>query len=156
MIKLEPVYGVYPWWPQDGHDWIHPDDVALVDRLIPSSRIFRRERVVEGYYLLTYGAQSIRILPSMWLQVRHEGLDVGDPVEVLSRLGKNRPFVARITEMRWHRHSRTIHYIVRRAGKLIPRRYTAHDLQVLVPKDTLAAQHTALRDRPLGCQRRGE
>ena len=28
MLKTDPKYGVYPWWPEDGNDWLHPDDVA--------------------------------------------------------------------------------------------------------------------------------
>ena len=42
-LKTDPKYGYFPWWPQDGNDWLHPDDVAIARSMIPSNRMFRRD-----------------------------------------------------------------------------------------------------------------
>lgn len=128
MLKRAVQYGVFPWWPQDGNDWIHPHDVRVARRTIPSSRVFRREPVSEEYFVLRYGRIAIRVKPALWKVLRADGLDIGDRVEILSRLGQNLPAVAVIREMRWNADARQIEYFLRRAGRNLSRGYAAADL----------------------------
>ena len=129
MLKRAVQYGVFPWWPQDGNDWIHPDDIRLARRLIPSSRVFRREPHDEEYFLLRYGRDVIRAKPALWKVVRTDGFEIGDRVEILSRLGQNLPAVAVIREMRWNADARQIEYFLRRAGRNLSRAHVAADLR---------------------------
>ena len=70
-------------------------------------------------------------MPSMREAIRGDGFDLGDQVEVCSQLGKNRPFVATISEMHWHAHSRLIHYRLRRRNMTLCA-YTAEDFRAVV------------------------
>ncbi|NIL96822.1 MAG: hypothetical protein GTO53_05005 [Planctomycetales bacterium] len=128
-MREPPAYGVYPWWPENGDQWIHPEDVEIVVRLIPGTRVFRRDRRLPKFVLLSYGDQRFRIRPRLWEEVRPEGFDVGDQVEIRSRLGKNLPGLAVICEMIWQRERRRIFYHLRQHGMRIPRCYTAADLR---------------------------
>ena len=73
--------GVYLVWPNEGLGWIHPDDVARVERWIPSTRVFRRHSFDGEYYRLQYGEQVVRVKPTMWRRVDDEGFSIGDRVE---------------------------------------------------------------------------
>jgi hypothetical protein len=128
-MRREPAYRVYPWWPEDGDAWIHPDDVRLARRLIPSTRVFRRVGREGPYLVLSYGRLRLRVKPTLRQTVRGDGLDLGDRVEVCSRMGKNRPLVATIGDMRWNARDRVIHYRLRSRNMTLARRYTAEDLR---------------------------
>ena len=123
-----PDCGVYLVWPSEGKDWIHPDDIAQVEKWIPSSRVFRRDSFDGTYYRLWYGKQSVRVKPSMWRRVDDEGLSVGDRVEVLAHFLENEPCMGLITEMRFEKSTNRIVYSVESRELLLPRPYMASDL----------------------------
>jgi hypothetical protein len=126
-----PDYGVYAWWPEAGHAWIHPDDVALVTQLIPSDRVFRRERFDGVYYHLCYDQHRCRVRPSMWLKVPYEGFDCGEEVEVLSDGMMREPFVGVILEMHYQRSKGKILYTLRRADVTLPQQYLSGQFRKL-------------------------
>ena len=57
-MKVDPKYGYYPWWPEDGNDWVHPEDVELARQMIPSPRVFRRDGEQGPFVILHYGDRS--------------------------------------------------------------------------------------------------
>ena len=128
-MRSEPLYRVYPWWPEDGNAWVHPDDVRLARRLIPSSRVFRCAGREGSYLVLSYGALRLRVKPTLRQAIEGDGFDLGDLVEVCSRVGQNRPLVATIGDMHWNARARVIHYRLRRRNMMLARRYTAGDLR---------------------------
>lgn len=127
-----PDYGTFRRWPGEGHERVHPDDVAVVTRVIPSERVFRRTSFDGVFYRYEYGDSiRFRLRPSMWLPLTWEGLDVGDQVEVAG-LGMVRDlFVARIVEMRFVKERQRIEYTLDQAGVIQPRPYVAHELKNL-------------------------
>ena len=136
-MKIEPRYGYYPWWPEDGDEWLHPEDVELARETIPSMRIFRREAEDEPYQKLYYGELRLRVLRTLWQEVKSEGFEIGDWVEVLSRMGNNEPRTAQIREMVWDQHARGLRYQVIDNGKPIPNFFTAEDLRHVDPTEEL-------------------
>ena len=91
QLKRPATYGVFLRWPLDGTDWIHPEDVDRVRDVVPSARVLRRELRVDEYVVLSYGKLRIRVRPTLWQIVRTDGFDLGDMVEIRSRMGKNWP-----------------------------------------------------------------
>ena len=138
MIKLDPKYGVFPWWPQDGNDWLHPEDVAIARRLIPSRRVFRRDGESGPFVILHYGATKLRVLPSLWQEVSFEGFDMGDWVEVVSRGHRNTPRTGRIREMLWEPRSKSLQYLITENGRPVAKMYTRPDLRHVDPTEALA------------------
>lgn len=129
-----PDYGTFLHWPEPGIGWIHPDDTALVNQIVPSRRVFRRERFDGAFYHLRYGSTHVRIRPVMWLPLDNEGLDVGDQVEV-SGVGLSRePYIGEIIEMEYFRRDREIRYQVRRVDMKQDRSYVAAHLKSLAGK----------------------
>ena len=128
-MKLDPRYGYYPRWPQDGDDWVHPDDVSFARGAIPSWRIWRREAMEDAYDVLTYGELRIRVLPALWIGVAGEGINIGDWVEVKSRMQQNTYRIARIREMQWSTHESLIRYQVEARHFLVPSGFTRDDLR---------------------------
>jgi hypothetical protein len=130
-LREKKQYAVYGRWPQDGTGWIHPLDVSTVRSLIPSRRIFRRGSDDGQYAVFSYGDRRFRVLPSMHLAIDGEGFDVGDRVEVKSMLGKNRPFIGRIFEMRWNDRNKRIEYFLTHSEQRVPRWFFAEELSCL-------------------------
>ena len=128
-MRAELPYRVYPWWPENGDAWVHPDDVRLARKLIPSTRVFRRTGREGAYVVLHYGDNRLRVKPTLQHALVGDGFDLGDQVEVCSQMGKNHPFLATICEMDWNAHFRVIYYRLRRREMTLGRRYTAADFR---------------------------
>ncbi|MEM7454418.1 MAG: hypothetical protein AAF456_08675 [Planctomycetota bacterium] len=118
-LKQEAKYGVYLWWPQEGDDWIHPDDVETCKSMIPGNRVFRREEYDSVYSILLYADFYIRVKPTMWLEVESDLYEVNDQIEVRSQMGRYDPRIGVITEMRWERIRQKIIYEVRQGEQII-------------------------------------
>ena len=132
-LKTDPKFGYFPRWPEDGNDWLHPDDVALARTLIPSSRIFRRDGTGGEYQFLHYGDIHLRARPALWQEVSHEGFDIGDWVEVKSRGMRNEPRTGVIREVLWNETTRAIAYQITENGVPIADLYAREDLQRVEP-----------------------
>ena len=129
-----PDYGCFLRWPADGQQFIHPDDVAIVTRCIPSGRVFRRESFDGTYYHFRYGDFLFRLRPCMWNSVRYEGIDMGDMVETTG-LGMERDqFVAQIWGMHYVTRKGKILYRLRRRDQNVPNLFHAGQLRVLSNK----------------------
>jgi hypothetical protein len=123
-----PDCGVYLFWPEEGTDWIHPDDLSIVEGWIPSTRVFRRHSYDGVYYRLQYGVDVLRVKPTLWLKVADEGFWVGDQVEVRGLLMDREPCIATISEMTFDRvTSRILYQLIHREMPL-PNTYTSDDL----------------------------
>ena len=132
-MNLEPRYGYYPWWPEDGDDWLHPDDVKVARQMIPSQQVFRREGEEEPFVLLFYGDVKIRVLRTLWKEVDGEGFELGDMVEVLSRMQQNEPRTGTIREMLWDERARGLRYQLLDNGQPIAKFYSSEDLRHVEP-----------------------
>lgn len=111
-LQLPDKFGCYLRWPENGTDWIHPEDVATCTRLIPSNRVFQKQVSDRQYNLLVYGPDSIRVRPTLWLEVETDGYRIGDRVEIRSRMGRRRPAIAKIEEVLFNAKQRQIKYVL--------------------------------------------
>jgi hypothetical protein len=133
-LKRPPKFGVCLWWP-DQQPWIHPQDTELAEAFIPGRRVFRRDECENvsdqqlGYSRLSYGDVQLRVLPAVWMELRFEGFELGDLVEIKSQNGKLRPGIAEISEIQWNRHQKFIEYTLKRNGRPINRTFSASDIQ---------------------------
>ncbi|MCP4191957.1 MAG: hypothetical protein GY768_15200 [Planctomycetaceae bacterium] len=130
-MKLDPRYGYFPRWPENGNTWIHPADITIARNTIPSFQIWRREETHTPYELLSQGEITIRVLPSLWTQIPSEGIEIGDWVEVKSRLQNNTYRIAKIREMHWNTRSQSIDYRVEFRQFILPNKLTRADLRLL-------------------------
>ena len=132
-LKTDPKYGCFPWWPEDGDDWVHPDDVAQARSMIPSDRVFRRDGEEGEYILMHYGDVTLRVRRTLWHEVVPEGFELGDWVEVLSRGMRNEPRTGVIREMLWDERARAIGYHISENDVPIEQRYSREDLRHVEP-----------------------
>ena len=133
-LKMDPKYGLYPWWPEDGDDWLHPEDVELARAMIPSPRVFRRDGQQGPFVVLHYGDVRLRVKRTLWQEVPGEGYELGDWVEVLSRGQRNTPRTGVIREMTWEPRSRSLRYQIFENDQPIPKEYSAQDLRPVEPR----------------------
>lgn len=136
-LKIDPKYGYFPWWPENGNDWVHPEDVAVARAMIPSGRIYRRDGESGSYVVLHYGPIRLRVRRTLWCEVEPEGFEIGDWVEVRSRGWHNTPRTGTIREMFWDDHTRTIRYQVLENDLPIENLYAADDLRHVDPTQSL-------------------
>jgi len=132
-LKTDPKYGCFLRWPQDGNDWLHPDDVALARTMMPSQRIFRRDAADGDFHRLHYGNVVLRALPALWQEVAYEGFNIGDWVEVLCHGMRNEPRTGVIREMLWDERARAVRYQITESDVPIADFYTREDLQRVEP-----------------------
>jgi hypothetical protein len=128
-LKTDPKYGYFPWWPEDGDDWVHPEDVALARAMIPSERVFCRDGNDGDHVLMHYGDTVLRVRRTMWQEVEPEGLAIGDWIEVRTRGMRNEPRTGVIREMLWDERGRAMRYQISENGKSVEQFYTRDDLQ---------------------------
>jgi len=128
-LKTDPKFGYFPWWPEDGDDWVHPEDVSIARSMIPSGRIFRRDGTQGDYVLMHYGEVTLRVCRTLWQEVEPEGFELGDWVEVLSRGMLNEPRTGVIREVLWDDHDRAIRYQISENGNPIAQLYGREDLK---------------------------
>jgi hypothetical protein len=132
-LKSDPKYGYFPWWPEDGDAWVHPEDVATARGMIPSGRVFRRDGASRDYVVMHYGPVRLRVLRTLWQEVEPEGYEIGDWVEVLSRGMLNEPRTGVIREMLWDERARALRYQITENDQPIERMYGREDLQHVEP-----------------------
>ena len=135
-LKTDPKYGVFPWWPEDGDGWIHPEDVADARRLIPSDRVFRRDgghpaqrRVGGPFVVLHYGDVMLRVRRTLWQEVEPEGFEIGDWVEVRTRGLANEPRTGTIREVLWDKNAKQLRYQISENDRPIETLYSRDDLK---------------------------
>lgn len=140
-----PDYGCFLRWPENGQGFIHPDDVPIVTRLIPSPRVLKRFAFDDVYYHYAYGQLRFRLRPAMWHSVRIEGIEIGDQVETTG-LGLERDrFVATVWGMYYVQRKGCILYRLRRGEQVVPRLYAADQMRLLTNKETVRPPTTRYR-----------
>ena len=140
-----PDYGCFLRWPENGHGFIHPEDMATVRRLMPSPRVLKRTQFDGTYYHYRYGPLGFRLRPAMWLQVSHEGFDIDDRVETVGVGLERERFVATIWGMYYIQRKGCILYRLRRGDQLVPNLYPADQMRLLESKAKLGPAHTKYR-----------
>ena len=136
-LKMEPKYGYYPHWPENGNDWVHPEDVEPARQMIPSQRVFRRDGESGRFFVLHYGEARLRVKPALWIEVPWEGFEIGDWVEVLARGMHNAPRTGIIREMLWDDRAEAIRYQIQEQDQLASEFYGREDLRHVEPTPEL-------------------
>lgn len=132
-LKETAKYGYYPWWPEDGDDWVHPEDVELARSLIPSPRVFRCDGQRGDFILLHYGDLRLRVRRTLWRELKWQGFDIGDMVEVRTRGMTNEHRTGVIREMLWDDHAGVMQYKLAEAGDPVDKLFTSADLKHVEP-----------------------
>jgi hypothetical protein len=137
-----PDYGCFLRWPTDGQGFIHPDDVSVVTRLIPSPRVFKRISFDGTYYHFVYGSKQFRLRPAMWLAVKTEGIEIGDRVETVGVGFERDRFVATVWGMYYVTRKGCILYRLRRGDQVIPSLFAGDQIRLLDDKSSVRPGNT--------------
>lgn len=139
-LKTDPKYGYFPWWPEDGDDWVHPEDVDVARSHIPSTRVWRRDGREDDFVVLTYGQLAMRVRRTLWREVKWEGFGIGDLVEVRTWGMQNEHRTGTIRDMLWDEHAGQINYQLQVLDEEVenPVNYTAADLKHVAATDARA------------------
>lgn len=129
-----PDWGCYPSWPGKDEEWIFVDDRPVAKRLIPSRRVFRRERWDGSYYWLYYGPRSVRVQPTMWVRCPSCDLEVGEQVELLQMSGENDAGIYRIREITLSKTGDACEFWLRRGEMPIEKSFPRTHLRPLKQK----------------------
>jgi hypothetical protein len=132
-LKMDPQFGYFPWWPEDGDGWVHPEDVAVARSMIPSDRVFCRDGETGPYVVLHYGDVRLRVRRTLWQKVDAPKFGIGDWVEVLTRGQTNALRIGVIREQLWDDRANEVRYQISEAGQPIEQQYSDADLQRVSP-----------------------
>jgi hypothetical protein len=115
-------WGLYPWFPEDGADKVHPQDLDALRSLGPYCRVFEVAAGESPYVVLIYGIQRFRVVPDLVQEVEPPQLRIGD--EVLLSSGAH----ATVRDIRWHHKRAEPFFLVDVGGRTTSKRYWANDL----------------------------
>jgi hypothetical protein len=132
-----PDYGCFARWPRDGQSWIHPEDVAIVTRVIPSDRIFKRVSFDQTYDHYRYGKIRFRLRPAMWSKIEFEGFDIGDAVETIGRGLERELFIGEISGMYFLKRKGQVAYRLRHNSNTVPGLFLANQMRLLKDKSRI-------------------
>ncbi len=132
-VNPEPVYGYFPWWPEDGDAWLHPEDVALARRTIPGPRVWRREGLSGGWHELHYGAERLRIRPALWCEAPRPRAEIGDLVEILPKGLVHEPHTGVVRDIWWDEHAGELRYRLEVVGRVVDTLYAGEDFKHVSP-----------------------
>jgi hypothetical protein len=133
-----PDHGTFPRWPAEGTAWIHPEDRSIVMHLIPSDRIFKRERFDGTFYHYRYGDTRFRLKPCMWLPLADDGVDVGDLVETIGLGWERELFIATVNDALYSAdEGRCVYRLVRVGAMEDDRVFGRDEFRVLSDKTKL-------------------
>jgi hypothetical protein len=132
-LKSDPQFGYFPWWPENGDEWVHPEDVALARTMIPSERVFCRLGEAEPIVVLHYGKVRLRVRRTLWRKLDPPKFAIGDWVEVLTRGHTNALRIGIIRELLWDDHAKEVKYQITEAGQQVEQLYSDRDLQRAAP-----------------------
>lgn len=124
-------------WPQDGDDWIHPEDRQLAEGLIPSDRIFRRELQPDGYYQLSYGPLKIRVQPVMFDDAPEPVFEIDQFVKLKMAFDSDRTEAGRIYDIRYSQYHDAPQYYLIRGDMKSRTPYLADALELFTPEGQL-------------------
>ncbi len=124
-----PDYGYIPRWPEDGTDFIHPEDVSEVAGMFPGYRVFRRDSFNGRFFVCSYGKIRFRLRSCLWTKVKGDGIDIGQRVETTGICMSRELFVGRVRSMQYSRRERSILYGLERNGVPVPQPFRAHELR---------------------------
>ncbi|MCR9297025.1 MAG: hypothetical protein NXI32_30350 [bacterium] len=126
-----PDWGSYLRWPEGNDQWIHEEDLALANQLLPSRRILKRFKWDGEFYWLNYGACILRVRPTMWTRVPDLDLEVGQKIELLHRHGQNDPGIFRIHEIFYSERRKAPEFFLRRGEMILEKAFLRVDIRPL-------------------------
>jgi hypothetical protein len=118
------VWGLYPWFAEDGADLIHPDDREAFRALGPYGRVFQKVGDDDGYMRLRYGERTYRVRPSLFQSVTVPAFDFGQKV----RLNRRPDEVGAVQDIMWHHKENRPMYFLNVNGKRVSTRRWEEDL----------------------------
>lgn len=116
---------------------VHEEDLQEAMRLIPSRRVFCRDRWDGEFYWLHYGSASLRVRPSMWVSAPASEFRVGEQIELLRRQGENDAGIYHIRDVTLAKNGEALEYWLRRGEMPIERSFGPDDLMALEHKHQL-------------------
>nr|WP_235034230.1 hypothetical protein [Roseiconus lacunae] len=140
-----PDYGCFLRWPENGQAFIHPDDVAVATKVIPSPRVLKRTNFDGTYYHFQYGNLHFRLRPAMWLKLPAAEIEIGDQVETVGMGFDREHFVATVWGMYYVARKGCILYRLKRADRVIPKLFASEHLRLITDKNTVRPGNTKYR-----------
>jgi hypothetical protein len=126
MLDLINTWGVFPWNPEHGHQHIHPDDLAIAQKCLPTLVVFQCVAESEVYITLKYKHIILRVKPELYQVVDEPIVGVGGSVSIL--VGSAQCKKGTVEHLTWHFKDHAIMYTLSVDGKVRSRRYVGSDL----------------------------
>ncbi|MDQ1920683.1 DUF6960 family protein [Massilia pseudoviolaceinigra] len=118
-------FALYNWFPEDGADLVHPDDLAAFAAMGPPATVFGVGADAAGWVLLDAGQASFRVRADLLRPLPAPRYWVGDTVRFIKSGVPQRGIVARVG---WHFKEAAPMYYVSQDGKRLKKTYHEQDL----------------------------
>jgi len=118
------VWGLYPWFEENGRHLVHSDDYEAIKALFPYGKVFESVGVEGEYLKLQYGSQIYRVMPELFRPVPAPVRRFG---EVVSAKKGGELISVAIRDIMWHFKEERPYFFVTAGNKRLSKRYWAED-----------------------------
>ncbi|MFV0548801.1 MAG: DUF6960 family protein [Limnobaculum xujianqingii] len=107
--KCVGTYGLYPWFPEHGENFINPLYIDTVKKLSLYGKVFSCISEDETYITLKYGDVVFEVKPDLYQFVNNTLFNIGNAI-VVTNSSPNK--VGIVIEIHWHyKNSEPIYYL---------------------------------------------
>ena len=126
-VNASRIYVLFPWFEEHGFNHIHPSDHEVFRTNHPYGKVFVRAETKDGWVLLQYGQESLRVLPDLIQEISIEndwGFHIGD--EVVLIVNEKAAIIRSVT---WNQKRSEPMFGIEVEGKIRSKRYWTEDLK---------------------------
>jgi hypothetical protein len=118
------LWGLYPWFLEDGEELIHENDLDEIKRLQPYGKVFYCSDANLDFITLKYKELAYRVKPNLFKVIGNPSFTFGEMI----RLSNNPEIKGVITDIHWHHKDNIELYYIMVNGKRKTSRYYPKDL----------------------------
>jgi hypothetical protein len=115
-----PRWGLYPWFPEHGEEYVHPEDVNAFRLLFPYGKAFAVLAEEDSYVVLQYGNARFRVKPDLLKPISAPANSFGEKVRVVSH---GEDVTGTVSDIQWHFERAEPYYLLMINGKRSKKRY---------------------------------
>jgi hypothetical protein len=124
MTEKNETWGLYPWFSENGEEWIDSKNQEQFRLLQPYGKVFQLIEKNDNWVLLKYSESEFLVKKDLFQEIPKPCFHFGQVVCEKSKSER----VGEIVDITWHHEKRKEMYFLKFNGKLSKKRYFCDDL----------------------------
>ncbi|MGG1619420.1 DUF6960 family protein [Paenibacillus sp. NRS-1781] len=121
---LKGLWGLYPWFEEDGQHLVEPSQKNDFSHLNPYGKVFQCVDEDTNYISIKYNNQIFKVIPTLFKEVPPPIYTIGERVQLV----KKPEIDGEICDIQWHHSLKKEMYFIKVEGRKKSSRYFSEDL----------------------------